>query len=106
MSIIKYLNRITRIHNLIKRRSTGCACKFSEKLDLSKSSLMKNIAEMKELGFPIEFDRLRNTYYYDSEKINYEKIEEISPEVLKKIFGGHQNLAFFKFNSCCYEDIE
>jgi len=61
---------------------------------------------MKELGFPIEFDRMRNTYYYDTEKINYEKIEEISPEVLRKIFGGHQNLAFVHVNSCVYEDID
>ena len=88
MSLYSYISRMSKIHFLIKKKRTGNPVEFAKKMDLSRSALLKDLSEMKELGFPIEYDKCRRTYRYNIDKINSDEDVEVPFEVLKKILGG------------------
>ncbi|UYQ95736.1 hypothetical protein MKQ68_11545 [Chitinophaga horti] len=52
---------------MIKNKATGDLAAFACKNRLSKTTLCEILTEMKEMGFPIKYDRLRRTYYYTEE---------------------------------------
>jgi biotin operon repressor len=64
MSILKYIDRLKRMDDLIRRKATGNAEEFSRKLGISVSVLKENIGEMRELGAEIEFCRESKSYFY------------------------------------------
>lgn len=64
MSILKYIDRLKRMDNLIRRKATGTPDEFAEKLQLSKSMLMIDLADMKALGAPIQYDSTLKSYVY------------------------------------------
>jgi len=88
MGIATYLNRVSRIHSLVMRKSTGSPEEFARKMNLSRSALLKDLSELKALGFPIEYDKHRNSYRYNLDKMENGASFDVPPEVLKKIFGG------------------
>lgn len=65
MAILKHIKRLKYIDYLIKRKATGDLENFANKNGLSKRAMSDVLNEMKELGFPIKYDRTRYTYYYD-----------------------------------------
>lgn len=67
MSLLKYITRIQKMDRLIRMKATGCPEEFAQKLNLSRSSLMENIQEMKALGAPICYCKYRKSYYYKSD---------------------------------------
>ena len=67
MPILKYIERLRYIDFLLRTKSTGNADALAKKLNLSRSSTLKYLREMKELGFPIKYSFRRKTYYYDEE---------------------------------------
>ncbi|GCC50166.1 hypothetical protein SanaruYs_03810 [Chryseotalea sanaruensis] len=91
MGLLKYLDRIERIHKLIEKESTGSASDFSKKLGISRSVLMEHIREMREeLNAPISFSRLRETFYYEKSF----SLKILISSDLKKIKGGSGNMDF------------
>lgn len=64
MGFIKYIKRLQFIDHLIKKKATGDLVTFAKKNNLSKSALSEILNEMKEMGFPIKYDRTRKSYYY------------------------------------------
>ena len=64
MSLLKYIERLKRMDDLIRRRATGSAREFSEKLQVSESQLFLELKEMKELGAPIEYCTRSRSYCY------------------------------------------
>ncbi|ANI89191.1 hypothetical protein A9P82_07740 [Arachidicoccus ginsenosidimutans] len=85
MSILRYLNRLVFIDYLVKRKATGDLQTFANKNGLSKSHMELTLKEMKEMGFPIKYDRNLHTYYYEKDGemvksffINYD--EEETPD--------------------------
>ncbi|HWA51425.1 MAG TPA: hypothetical protein VG895_00005 [Patescibacteria group bacterium] len=50
--------------SLISKKATGNSKEFSKKMNLSRRSLMGYLQAMKFLGFPVEYDKQRETYYY------------------------------------------
>jgi biotin operon repressor len=80
---------------LIRKRSTGNQKEFSRKTCMSRSLLNNYINEMKELGFPIEYDKKRGTYYYKEEgrlvsKLFQAKLDE---DDMKQYKGGCSDFA-------------
>lgn len=67
MAILKHVKRIAYIDFVIKRKATGDLETFARKNGLSKRAMTSVLQEMKELGFPIKYDRERRTYYYTEE---------------------------------------
>jgi predicted DNA-binding transcriptional regulator YafY len=64
MSLLKYIERLKRMDDLIRRKATGNPEKFSEKLNISRSQLMQDLKEYKELGAPVEYCHFSQSYYY------------------------------------------
>lgn len=64
MPLIKYINRLERIHSLISKKSTGTPEQLAEKLGMSRSMTLNYLAEMKSLGAPIAYDQFLESYYY------------------------------------------
>lgn len=67
MSLLKYIDRLKRMNDLIGRRATGSPRDFARKLNISRSQLLQDIKELRDLGAPVVYDPLRKSYYY-SEK--------------------------------------
>jgi predicted DNA-binding transcriptional regulator YafY len=67
MPIIKYVERVQRMDQLIRRKSTGTPKELAAKLELSERSLYELINQMKDLGAPIIFSKSRNSYVYTSQ---------------------------------------
>jgi DNA-binding IclR family transcriptional regulator len=67
MSIIRHIKRLRFLDFLIQKRATGDLENFAKKARLSKSGLSVVLQEMKEMGFPIKYDRQSNSYYYEEE---------------------------------------
>ncbi len=65
MALLKYIKRLQYMDYMIRRKATGDLAQFASKNRLSKRSMTDIICEMKELGFPIRYDRYRRTYFYD-----------------------------------------
>ncbi|MBN8577380.1 MAG: hypothetical protein J0L66_10585 [Cytophagales bacterium] len=67
MSLLKSIYRLKRLDSLIKKEATGTAEEFAEKIGISRSMLMINLDEMREMGALIKFCPIRKTYYYAEE---------------------------------------
>ncbi|MFK7969643.1 MAG: HTH domain-containing protein [Bacteroidia bacterium] len=67
MPIVTKMKEMYRMHELIKRRGTGSRAAFAERLDVSESTIARNISMMKRLGAVIYFDEYRQSYYYPYE---------------------------------------
>lgn len=67
MSLVKAIKRLEYANFLIKKRATGNLETFSRKMDLSKSTVKELIAQMKEMGAPIQYDRIKRSYYYNDD---------------------------------------
>ena len=98
MAILKHIKRLRYIDYMIKRKATGNLESFAKKNNLCKSALAEVLHEMKELGFPIKYDRIKNTYYYDEigemvESLFIKKENILSKEEVAQI-GKPENLCF------------
>lgn len=67
MSILKYIDRLKRMDDLIRRKATGSAIEFAEKLEISPSQLFQDLKEMRALGAPIDYCPKRKSYFYGKE---------------------------------------
>lgn len=86
MSLLKYIERLKRMDDLIRRRATGSAREFSEKMHVSESQLFLELKEMRELGAPIEYCPTSRSYYYIR---NCRPILDFSDEG-KRLKGGRR----------------
>lgn len=64
MTFIDQVNTLKRIDGLVRRKATGTPEQLSDRLALSRASVYRYIATMKELGAPIDYCKLRRTFYY------------------------------------------
>ena len=100
MNLTKYLERFERLHRMIGKRATGSPAELAEKLDLSKRAVFEYIRVMREMGAPISFCHIRQTYYYErsvrfsmgfwessNEETKSVEVEEfqITPEFFKEL---------------------
>lgn len=67
MSILKYIDRLKRMDDLIRRKATGNAQEFAKKLEISQSQLFEELKEMKTLGAPIQYCHTRRSYFYEQD---------------------------------------
>lgn len=67
MSLLKYIDRLKRMDDLIRRKATGTPEEFAIRLGLGKSVLMDELRELRELGADINYCRTRQSYYYERE---------------------------------------
>ncbi len=63
--IIKQIELIERIDQLIRLQATGCPISLSQKLGVSKTTLYRLINTMKELNAPIVYDTSIQSFIYN-----------------------------------------
>ena len=83
MGLLKSIERLKRMDDLISGEITGTPDEFASKVGISRSMLMENIREMKELGAEIHFCPTRRSYFYANE---FRLIIGCQPK--RKIMGG------------------
>ncbi len=67
MSITKQLHRLSQLHQMICRKSTGTPIELSKKVKVSERQIHYYLGILKEMGAPIEYCYKRKTYYYKQE---------------------------------------
>ena len=90
MSLIKRIERIERMHTMIKFKRTGSPQQFAQKMGLSQSMLYYIINELKEMGAPIIYSKFRESYEYEYPVqfqfgFNY---QNLNPVQLRAVQGG------------------
>ena len=60
----QYLNLLLRLDQLIRQKGTGSPPVFARKMGISERSLYEYLKVLKDLGAPIKWSRLEQSYYY------------------------------------------
>jgi predicted DNA-binding transcriptional regulator YafY len=68
MNLIKNLNQVEKLHELIVQQKTGTSKELAEKLGISRAKLYVLIDELTELNMPVAYSRKYETFYYVQEK--------------------------------------
>jgi predicted DNA-binding transcriptional regulator YafY len=85
MSIKKYAKRMLKMNELIHNKRTGNTELFAKKIGFTKRQLLNEIKDIKDMGIPVEFDRILQSYTYTRNQgleglfkrpLNYEKVME------------------------------
>ena len=95
MSARKYFERLERMDQLIRRKATGSPNQFAEKMGINRSTLMRNLAEIKRLGAEIQYDPIRQTYFYEESGRLEIGFKKISNDQMKNRSGGQTFYHFF-----------
>lgn len=66
MILFREINKMMRIHSLIKRHATGSPSEFAKKMSLSRRQLFYLLEYFKDIGAEIKYNRYRQTYYYNN----------------------------------------
>jgi len=64
MKLLEQIDRINRLHEMIKYRRTGTPKELARRLNLSTSMIYKLMEELKLREAPIQYSRQLGTYYY------------------------------------------
>jgi hypothetical protein len=67
MPFARILRKIAQFDQLIRQGRTGNYQKIAARLEISKSTLYELIDMMRDMGAPIEYDSLRQSYVYTEE---------------------------------------
>jgi HTH domain len=94
MDIFKDFFLLERIDHLIRTRATGTPAELAARLDTSLRNVYRLISDLKEQGFPIAYDKQKDTYYYNS-PVKIELSIVVSGCNLIAIKGGEKKLDFF-----------
>ena len=100
MNFQKYLERLERLHLLIRRKATGSPNELANKLGLSKRQTLEYVRELKDLDIPIAYCKHTKTYYYEKDVIFKFEFRTLSKEELSKIEARNReiNYNFFYTN--------
>jgi hypothetical protein len=94
MKAIEQLERLKRINELIKTKSTGTPEILCAKLGISRRQLFKDLEMFKDMGAEIVYSKIRETYFYPNGhemEISY-SFRIIPKKEIQNINGGF----FFK----------
>lgn len=94
MSLLKYIERLKRMDDLIRRKATGSSEEFSRKLRISKSQLFEDLREIRELGGNITYCHVRKSYVYENDCKLILKFEENIQ--VKGGFVLHEALQYYR----------
>lgn len=90
MKTIQQLERLRKVHELIKKEKTGSPKELSLRLNISEREVYRIIEYLKECDAIINFSRTLNSYFY---KESFDLLVNVSVQVmvneeLKTIYGG------------------
>ena len=89
MSLRTYMQRIRRLDDLIRRKSTGPPEELAERLGISERWLYKFLRELKEeLDCPITYDSYKQSYVYEERGRVKVGFVQLSRNEKRKVQGG------------------
>jgi len=90
MNNLKQLERLRKIHRLIKLECTGTPLELSQKLHISLRQTYLILEQLKEFDAPLKFNRRTKNYYYefDFELSIQISIQVIARDRLMNIYAG------------------
>ena len=90
MNNIKQLERLQKIHALIKSENTGTPEELARKIHISLRLTYLLLEQLREMEAPLSFNRRTKTYYYrDSFDLSINiSIQVLSGEKLVNIYAG------------------
>ena len=72
MKIYTHIERIKCLNSLIQREATGTPLQLAEKLNVSKATANRLIAELRDRGAPILYCKHSQCYKYTEADYNFE----------------------------------
>ncbi|RIJ46176.1 helix-turn-helix domain-containing protein [Maribellus luteus] len=94
--LFNQIELIERIDQLIRLKATGSPKALAEKLNVSESTIYRIVDTIKELGAPVDYNLVYQSYVY-TEEVNFLCgffSCELSRSDYKKVNGGFGNLQF------------
>lgn len=92
--LFNQIELIERIDQLIRLKATGSPKVLAEKFHVSESTIYRIIETIKELGAPVEYSLVYQSYIY-TEEVNFLCgffARDLSQSEYKKVNGGFHNL--------------
>ena len=65
MTFLEQIALFKRLDGLIRRKSTGTPEQLASRLEISRASVFRYINELKGVGAPIQYCKVRQSYYYE-----------------------------------------
>lgn len=65
MKFLCYVERLNRMNQLLKSRTTGTPSEFARYIGVSRTRLYEMIDEMRSYGAPISYSKAAKTFYYE-----------------------------------------
>ena len=72
MKIHTQIERLKRLNSLIKRKATGTPLQLAERLNVSKSTANRLIAELRDRGAPVLYCKHSQCYKFKEEDYDFE----------------------------------
>lgn len=89
--LFEQLRQLERLDQLIRMKATGSPKALAYRLDVSERQIYRFISELKAMGFPIEYCKMRQSYFYDAVvKISFQLL--VNDDLCLKIKGGKKKL--------------
>jgi len=90
MNNLKHLQRLQKIHQLVKTENTGTPEELAKKLHISQRLTYLLLEQLRELEAPLLFNRRTKTYYYKrSFELNINiSIQVMADDKLVQIYAG------------------
>lgn len=67
MLLFEAIDRMSRIHQMIRREATGSPDEFAGRFNLRKRQLYNILDEFKDYGADIRYSRAKNSFYYEND---------------------------------------
>ena len=64
MKLFESLFLLERLDQLIRLKATGTPGELASRLGISKRQILRILRHLRAEGFPIEYDRARESYFY------------------------------------------
>lgn len=81
MLLFETIDRLSRMHQLIKREATGTPDEFAKRFNIKRRQLYNILDEFKDYGAEIRYDSIKKSYYYTND---FEVLVEVSMMPLSK----------------------
>ncbi len=97
MRLFEEVEMLDRMFELIQKRQSGCPDSFRRRLGISRSKLYTLLAELKDNGIDIKYDKqIKSFYLVDDIRVKIEKpIRVIANEDLLSVGGGYISSVHF-----------
>ena len=65
MTVFEQLSLLKRLDLLIRRKATGTPMQLARRLGVSRASVFRYLNELKSVGAPIQYCKVRPRYFYE-----------------------------------------